>query len=139
MKRLAFASVFAACSMLLGQSAALAQDDPTTYTRESFTQWLNVSKAAKPDFKVGDTLGHADLEKIRPFLFPGYFEQYQKWTDVKFEIVETNHVTPHQMVLDCNEKFQSRSRWPRTAGFRTMYAGILFPMKILKRVTHSPG
>ncbi len=132
MKRLAFASVFAACSMLLGQSAALAQDDPTTYTRESFTQWLNVSKAAKPDFKVGDTLGHADLEKIRPFLFPGYFEQYQKWTDVKFEIVETNHVTPHQMVLDCNEKFQKQVTLAEDGGLQNYVCGYPFSNEDIK-------
>ena len=108
MRRLALASVFVACGMLFGQAAAVAQDDPTTYTRESFSQWLAASKDAKPDFKPGDVLSHADLERIRPFLFPGYFEQYQKWADVQFEIVETNHVTPHQLVLDCNEKFQQQ-------------------------------
>ena len=54
MRRLALSSVFVACGMLFGQAAAVAQDDPTTYTRESFSQWLAASKDAKPDFKPGD-------------------------------------------------------------------------------------
>lgn len=132
MRRFTLALVFVACGMLFGQAAAVAQDDPTTYTRESFTQWLNASKDAKPDFKPGDVLTHADLERIRPFLFPGYFEQYQKWTDVKFEIVETNHVTPHQLVLDCNEQYQKQVTLAEDGALENYVCGYPFANEDIK-------
>ena len=132
MRRLTLALLFVACGMLFGHAVAVAQDDPTTYTRESFTQWLNASKDAKPDFKPGDVLTHADLERIRPFLFPGYFEQYQKWADVQFEIVETNHVTPHQLVLDCNEQYQDQVSLAEDGALQNYVCGYPFANEDIK-------
>ena len=109
MKRFA-ATMLAAFGLLWGQTGAWAQQsgDATQYTQQTFYDWFAKYKDAKPDFKAGDTLTHADLEKVRPFMLPGYFEQFQKWTDLKMEVVETYHVKPHKMVLDCNEKFQKQ-------------------------------
>ena len=59
---------------LLCVRPAMAQD-VKTYTRATFDQWLAKYKDAKPDFKVGDVLTAKDLERMRPFIFPGYLEQ----------------------------------------------------------------
>src|SRR5215470_714796 len=110
MKRFA-ATVLAACGLMWGQANVWAQaqsGDVTTYTQQTFYDWFNKYKDAKAPFKPGDTITNADLEKARPFMMPGYFEQFEKWKDLKMEIVETHHVTPHKMVLDCNEKFQKQ-------------------------------
>ena len=89
MKRLT-ASLLAACGLLWGQTGAWAQSgDPTTYTQQTFYDWVAKYKDAKPEFKAGDVLTNADLEKARPFMMPGYFEQFEKWKDLKMEIVET--------------------------------------------------
>ncbi len=83
MKRFA-ATMLMAFGLLWGQAGAWAQQsgDPTQYTQQTFYDWFAKYKNAKPEFKPGDVLTHADLEKVRPFMLPGYFEQFQKWTDV---------------------------------------------------------
>jgi hypothetical protein len=119
MKRSAVLTLVAVCGLLAWQTDLRAQSgDPATYTRDTFVQWFDQSKDAVPQFKAGDVLTHADLEKVRPFMFPGYFEQFEKWNDqaaqaggyepLQMKVLETYNVTPHQVVLDCNEKYQKQ-------------------------------
>jgi hypothetical protein len=116
MKRMAV-TVLAAWGLLGAAGGAGAQGgDPTTYTQQTFYDWFAKYKDAQPAFKAGDTLTHADLEKVRPFMLPGFFEQYQKWHDVKLEVVETYHVQPHQMVRDCDEKYQKQVKLAAECG-----------------------
>jgi hypothetical protein len=44
-------------------------------TRHTVDQWLVQNANAKPDFKPGDVLNSKDLERVRPFMVPGYFDQ----------------------------------------------------------------
>ena len=77
-----------AWGLLSGQTGSWAQaqsGDPTTYTQETFYKWVKQYKDAKPAFKAGDVLTHADLEKVKPFMMPGYYEQYLKWKDLKMQ------------------------------------------------------
>ena len=111
MRRLVVFSFFAACTLLWAQGNTWAQSgDPTTYTHETFVQWFNDTKDAEPDFKAGDVLTHADLARVKPFMFPGYFEQWEKWNDgsLELKVVETYNVQPHKTVLECNEKYQKQ-------------------------------
>ena len=111
MRRLTVFSFFAACSLLWAQTSVWAQSgDPTQYTYDTFVQWFSESKDAEPEFKAGDVLTHADLPKVKPFMFPGYFEQFEKWNDgsLNLKVVETYHVQAHQTVLECNEKYQKQ-------------------------------
>jgi hypothetical protein len=78
--------------------------DATTYTQQTFYDWVKQYKTPSRSSRPADTLTNADLEKVKPFMMPGYFEQYVKWKDLKMEVVDTYHVKPHKMVLDCNEK-----------------------------------
>ena len=59
-----------AAGLCLSVSTAKAQD-VKTYTRATFDEWLSKYKDAKPDFKVGDVLTAKDIERMRPFVFPG--------------------------------------------------------------------
>ncbi len=110
MKRFVMVSIFAAFGLIWTQAVSAQSGDPTTYTRDTFEQWFQENKDAEPDFQAGDTLTHADLARVKPFMFPGYFEQYEKWNDgsLQIEVVETYHVQPHKTVLECNEKFQKQ-------------------------------
>jgi len=57
---------------------------------------------------LGGALGAVLVAIVAPLVLPGYFEQFQKWTDLKMEVAETHHVTPHKLVLECNEKYQKQ-------------------------------
>src|SRR5262245_10613332 len=139
MKRVT-ASLLAACGLLWGQTAAWAQSgDPTTYTQQTFYDWVAKYKDAKPDYKPGDTLTNADLEKARPFMMPGYFEQFEKWKDLKMEIVETHHVTPHKMVLDCNEKFQKQVKLAADDALENYVCGYPFANEDIKESDPKAG
>src|ERR1700730_5541154 len=63
-----------AAVIALGASHAAAQD-VKAYTRATFDRWFGKYAEAKPDFKPGDILGSKDLERVRPFMPPGWFEQ----------------------------------------------------------------
>lgn len=49
--------------------------DPATYTVDTYQDWLKQYVDAKPDFKAGDVLTAKDVERMRPFVPPGYLEQ----------------------------------------------------------------
>ena len=134
MKRLAV-SLLTACALLAGQTGAWAQaqsGDATTYTQQTFYDWVKQYKDAKPQFKAGDTLTNADLEKVKPFMMPGYFEQYVKWKDLKMEVVDTYHVKPHKMVLDCNEKYQKQVKLAADDALENYVCGYPFANEDIK-------
>ena len=107
------ASLLAACGLLAGQTGAWAQaqsGDATTYTQQTFYDWVSKYKDAKPEFKAGDVLTNADLEKARPFMMPGYFEQYVKSGKISRWKSSTPIMSSRiKMVLDCNEKVPKAS------------------------------
>jgi hypothetical protein len=68
--RLAFLLV---SSLVLYWPAASAQAQDIS--RADVSKWLDARPAAPPDFKAGDVLSAADLDRLRPFVPPGYLEQ----------------------------------------------------------------
>ena len=52
-------------------------------TKETILRWVEAFRSVKPEFQAGETLKLDDLEKVRPFLPPGYFEEYN-FPDVEF-------------------------------------------------------
>src|SRR3972149_507603 len=103
MRRFLVAPLLGAAMAFLGwQATALAQaqtqmGDTSQYTRQTFLDWFEKYKDAEPEFKPGDVITNDQLEKVRPFMLPGDFEQFQKWTDLKMEVVETKHVVAHKI------------------------------------------
>ncbi|HTY57048.1 MAG TPA: DUF1329 domain-containing protein [Candidatus Binataceae bacterium] len=87
-------------------SATQAQDF-RTYTRNTYETWLHKYADAKPDFKPGDVLTAKDLEKIRPFMPPGYLEQLN-FPDFKMAIIAPVNHMPRRDYMDCTEKYQGQ-------------------------------
>src|ERR1700739_836489 len=72
-KYMTLAGLLVIAGALLCVRPAMAQD-VKSYTRATFDEWLSKYKDAKPDFKVGDVLIAKDVERMRPFGFPGYLD-----------------------------------------------------------------
>lgn len=83
--------------------------DVSLYTYETYTDWLHKYAEAKPDFKPGDVLTTKDLERLRPFVPPGYFEQLN-FPEFKAAIDTTEDWTPVQAYMDCTEKYSAQVR-----------------------------
>ncbi len=99
--------VSAACAAVLPFAGkALAQASPVI-TRADVDQWLNNTRDAKPAFKPGDVLGSGDIEKLRPFMPPGYLEQL-KFPQLHMEIVAPRPHTPRKDYMACTEKYQAQ-------------------------------
>ena len=81
--------------------------DVTNYTRADIERWMHQYAGAKPDFKAGDVLGVKDLQRIKPFVAPGYLEQLN-FPELKMPIVETRQHTPRKDFMACTEKYQGQ-------------------------------
>ena len=92
--------------------SGVARGQTTTekvYTRADYTDWLTKYANAKPDFKVGDVLTAKDIERMRPFVIPGYLD-YLNFPEFKMHIVAPIDHTPHGKFLECTEKYQAQVR-----------------------------
>jgi hypothetical protein len=94
-------------AILLVATKALAQAPPQTISRADVDQWLNKYRDAKAEFKPGDVIGAGDLEKVRPFMPPGYFEQL-KFPELHMEILAPRNHTPRKDYMACTEKYQAQ-------------------------------
>ncbi|HTY54168.1 MAG TPA: DUF1329 domain-containing protein [Candidatus Binataceae bacterium] len=106
-KQIAFAIAIiigATVSMASIATIAAAQDIKN-YSRATLQEWLDKYSGAKPDFKPGDVLTQKDLERMRPFLPPGYLEQLN-FPEMKAEIIATRDHTPRKDFMECSEKYQ---------------------------------
>jgi hypothetical protein len=97
----------AIAAILLAAAARAEGPDVKSYTRETFDQWVTKYKDAKPTFKAGDVITEKDLDKIRPFVPPGYIEQLD-FPGFKAEIAAPGDYKPHKSYMDCGEKYQAQ-------------------------------
>src|SRR5208282_1049032 len=81
--------------------------DFSGYTRATFDQWLAKYKDAKPDFKPGDVLTARDIEKMRPFIPPGFIEQLN-FPEFKAEVIPAKSHKPRADYMACSEKYQQQ-------------------------------
>jgi hypothetical protein len=121
---LALASAFALV-IGLGASRAAAQD-VKSYTRATVDEWLSKYAKAKPDFKPGDVLTSKDLERMRPFVPPGWLEQLN-FPEFKMEIIAPRDHTPRKDFQECTEKYQSQVRLNRDGSLTNYLCGQPFP------------
>ncbi len=89
--------------------AATAAAQNALPTRQAVEQWLSQNANAKPAFKPGDVLTVKDLDKIRPFVAPGYVDDLN-FPELKMEIVPTRSHMPRKDYEDCTEKYQAQVR-----------------------------
>src|SRR5580704_4159380 len=93
-------------SVIAASITAVARaQDVKNYTRANLDEWISKYAEAKPDFKPGDVLTQKDLERIKPFLPPGYLEQLN-FPGMKMEITGFRDHTPRKDFMDCSEKYQ---------------------------------
>jgi hypothetical protein len=128
--RVAVAGVVVLGLLVIARPAAQAQD-VSSYTRDTFIQWFQKYKDAKPDFKVGDVLTAKDMERIRPFMFPGYLEQLN-FPEFKMPIMGYVDHTPRKDYLDCTEKYQSQVRLAANKSLENYVCGQPFASADLK-------
>ena len=93
-----------AAALLCGLASVARAQDASSYTRETFEQWFRQNQSAKPDFKPGDVLTARDLERMRPFVPPGYLEQLN-FPEFRMEIATLAKHTPSAAYMTCTEKY----------------------------------
>ena len=104
--RTSVALVVGLLSALHLSGVATAQDLPT---RADYTAWLAKYAQAEPSFKPGDVLTRKDVERMRPFVPPGYLGQLD-FPDVRMEIGAPQDHTPRIDFMECTEKYASQVR-----------------------------
>ncbi len=77
------------------------------WTYDGVMSWLENNRDAAPRFAAGDVIRQSDLAKLRPFLPPGYYEQFD-FPGVQVEIQATGQHTPHRSYQ--NATFQYRGQ-----------------------------
>ena len=109
----------------IGATRASAQN-VTSYTRATLDQWLAKYADAKPQFKAGDVLSVKDLDRIRPFVPPGWFEQLD-FPEFKTEIMAARSHTPRKDFQECTEKYQAQVRLNPDGSLANYICGQPFP------------
>ncbi len=106
-------------------------DAQQTYTRQDYTKWLQQYGNATPDFKPGDVLTAKDLERLRPFVIPGYLE-FLNFPQFRAPIVAPIPHTPHPAYMQCTEKYQAQVRLKPDGTLENYKCGQPFPNSDLK-------
>ena len=114
-----------AAFIALGASHAAAQD-VRAYTRATFDRWLSKYAEAKPDFKPGDVLERKDLERVRPFMPPGWFEQLN-FPEFKMPIMAARSHRPRKDYQECTEKYQAQVKLNPDGSLANYVCGQPFP------------
>ncbi len=81
--------------------------DVRSYTFDTYVNWLQKYQNAKPDFKPGDVLTSRDLERMRPFMPPGFIEDLD-FPEFQAPIIAARSNRPRQDYVNCTEKYQSQ-------------------------------
>lgn len=100
--------------------------DFSTYTRVTFDQWLEKNKDAKPDFKAGDSLTAKDIERLRPFIPPGFIEQLN-FPEFRADIIEAKSHKPRTDYVECSEKYQNQTKLANDGAMINYVCGQAFP------------
>ena len=98
--RLLFGSILVVGLVLANQVNSQGHGLPT---REDIQQWITLNLDSIPQFKEGDLLKQADLDKLRPFLPPRYIDEFN-FPEVKFHVAPTGHYPPHPDYLAATEQ-----------------------------------
>jgi Protein of unknown function (DUF1329) len=80
-----------------------------TYTLDTYLKWLQQYQDAKPAFKPGDVLTSKDLDKLRPFIIPGFIDQLD-FPDFRLAVQPVQSHQPRKDYMGCTEKYQSQVR-----------------------------
>ena len=76
-------------------------------TRDTIGAWITEEAYADPPV-AGTLIGIDDLERLRPFIAPGYIEEF-KFPEVSIEIQETSYYPPHTSYREATERFSGQA------------------------------
>lgn len=107
---------------LLSHSSAHGK---TPITHLAILHWLQTTTDAPPLFRDGDTLTYTNLEKIRPFLPPGYFDEFN-FSGVEFYVAPSGNYAPHQDYLAATEQYLNQARIAADGALENYVAGRPF-------------
>lgn len=113
-------------ALVAGGAATAAAQGAAGYTRQTLDQWLAQNLNAKPDFKPGDALTAKDLERIRPFMVPAYFDQLN-FPGLKMEIIAPRSHRPRKDFMQCTEKYQGQVKLKSDGTLDNYVCGQPFP------------
>jgi hypothetical protein len=124
----AWVTLIVAVSVWIMPAGSGAQE---VYTRQDYTKWLDQYGNARPDFKAGDVVTAKDLERLRPFVLPGYME-FLNFPEFKARIVAPIPHTPAPAYMQCTEKYQAQVRLKPDGTLENYRCGQPFPNSDLK-------
>ncbi len=119
----------------IGLVAAAGLADTTT-TRADFDAWLEQNRDAQPRFAAGDVITRADLEKLRPFVVPGYFAELD-FPEIRIEIAPPGDYAPHPAYLKASREFAGQARVEEDGSLAGYVAGQPFSNEAIAQA--SPG
>ena len=125
-RKFGIATALLAAALLCGLAARAGAQDLSGYTRATFEQWFKQYQNAKPDFKPGDTLTANDLERMRPFVPPGYLEQLS-FPEFRMEIAQPEKHAPSAAYMACTEKYGAQVRLAPDGALSNYRCGQPFP------------
>ena len=105
--------------------------DVKSYTRATFDEWVKKYQDAEPTFKPGDVITQKDLDKLRPFIPPGYIEQLD-FPDFRAEIGAPGDYSQHKDFIQCTEQYQSQVALEANGALKNYVCGQPFAVTKLK-------
>ena len=76
-------------------------------TRDTIGAWIAEEAYADPPL-AGTLIGVDDLDRLRPFIAPGYIEEFQ-FPEVSIEIQATSHYQPHASYREATARFAGQA------------------------------
>lgn len=88
--------------------SAIGLDSPYPLTYTGVMQWLEDHRTAAPSFVPGDVVRQADLSRLRPFLPPGYYEEFD-FPGTQLQIQMTASLSPHESYQRATLQYQGQT------------------------------
>ena len=134
-RSMSLAAVLLVVSIGLNLGVARAQDKDATdalrnYNVQTYIDWMNKYKDTKPDFKPGDVLTSKDIERMRPFVPPGWLEQFN-FAEFRAPIIAPMPHTPRKDYMNCTEKYGHQTRITSDGAMENYVCGQPFPTESL--------
>ena len=121
--------VVVAAAVILCLCSTLRAQDVKTYNLDTFHQWVSKYQNAKPDLKVGDVLTAQDMEKMRPFIIPGFLEQLN-FPEFELAVQPVQKHTPRHDYMECTEKYQNQVNFKSDGTLDNYICGSLFRTRL---------
>lgn len=108
--------------VFIAGSSAQARELPS---RDDIQQWVTAYLDTLPQFREGDILRQADLDKLRPFLPPRYIDEFD-FPEVEFHVSPTGTYAPHEVYMAATEKYAVQTRLADDGALENYVAGRPF-------------